>query len=189
MVGKSGYYKVMSLVKQILIAIAATITLLAFGWGSYAASKQVFPDPKSTTGTATVTPSVTSTVPTVNDYKSLLPKNSVVKKTGENYEISFETAQKTGATIYVTSSKTEKIANAMKDYQNGVPNIGKWFVVTSDSDPSNTHSVVISSTALAKTGETYYYVLISYKASWLPYGGIMDFTSGPTEPYLLRATE
>jgi hypothetical protein len=188
MMSKFGYYKVMSLVKQIIIAILATVSLVAFGWGSYAASQQLFPDPTATTSSGTPTPTVSSSVPTVSDYKQLEPKNITIKKTDTGYTVSFETAQKTGATLYVTTLKTDKVAAAMKDFSNGVPTVGSWHVATSDSESSNTHSVDISESALAKTGETYYYVLISYKASWLPYGGVIDYQTGPTEPYTLTET-
>jgi hypothetical protein len=177
----------MSLVKQILIALVATLALVVLGYGSYAASKQLFPDPTTATTTnGSVTPTVTSSVPTVSDYRVLEPKNHSVKKEGDFTLISFETAKPVGVTVYITPSKTDRVVQAMKDYQNGVPNVGKWIVATPDTDPIASHLTKVPNSSLSKTGETYYYILVSYKASWLPYGGVMDYVNGPTEPYIIK---
>lgn len=177
----------MSLAKQIGIGVLATISLVLFGLGSYAASKQIFPDPKATTNTtATPTSSVGGVAPSVSDVKRVEPKSITFKKNGDDTVITFETAEKVGATVYVTSSKSERILQTMKDRRNGVPNIGNWFEATANNQPAATHSVRIPKEAMAKTGNTFFYILISYKAYWIPYGGTMDYTNGPSEPYIIQ---
>ena len=175
----------MSLVKQIAIGVAATVMLLLFGIGSYYASKQIFPDPKTTT-TKTTTTTTNSSVPTVADMKRLNPQSVSAKIEGENVIVSFETADKVGSLVYITPSKTEKIAQAMKDFNNGVAVAGKWFVVTSDSDSKATHLLTVPKTVLAKSGTTYFYIVVSYKKYWLPYGLTTDFTTGASDPYLIN---
>lgn len=176
----------MSLTKQILIGIAATVTLVLFGIGSYYASKQLFPDPTSNNGGVTPTPTGTSNVPTISDMRKLEPKNLNAKVEGDNVTISFETAEKVGALIYVTPSKTEKIAQAMKDYNNGVAVAGKWFTVSADADASATHVLSFPKTVLNSSGDSYYYVIISYKKYWLPYGSVTDYQNGVSEPYTIK---
>jgi len=176
----------MSMTKQIAIGLLATVMLVLFGVGSYYASRQLFPDP-TTTGTATPTPNTSaSSVPTISDMKKLEPKNIVTKADGENVIVTFETAEKVATLIYVTSSKTEKIAQAMKDYTNGIPLAGRWFTVSAESEAKTAHSVSFPKSIMATTGDTYYYIIISYKKYWLPYGLVTDYQNGVAEPYTIK---
>ena len=181
------YYNVMSMTKQIIIGVIATMSLLLFGVGSYYASKQLFPDPTSgASGSVTPTPSVTSNVPTVSDMKRLEPRNLQAKVEGDNVVVTFETAEKVGTLLYVTPSKTEKIAQAMKDYNNGVAIAGKWFNVTSEAEGAVNHTSTFPKTVLNASGDSYYYVVVSYKKYWLPYGSVTDYQNGVAEPYIIK---
>lgn len=176
----------MSLTKQIAIGALATAALGLFGVGSYYASRQLFPDP-STTGTVTPTTSAsTSSVPTVKDMERLEPKNLATKADGDNVVLTFETSEKVATLVYVTPSKSEKIAQAMKDYTNGVPLAGRWFSVSPESETKTVHTVSFPKTLLANTGDTYYYVIVSYKKYWLPYGSVTDYQAGVAEPYTIK---
>lgn len=177
----------MSLGKQIIIGVVATVSLIFFGIGSYYASKQLFPDPKNN-GTTTITPTsgATSTLPTVNDMKKLEPKNIQVNTDTENVVITYDTAEKVGSLVYVTPNKTEKVAQAMKDYNNGVSIAGKWFSVTVDSEAGTAHKLTLPKTVVPTSGQTYYYIVVSYKKYWLPYGAVTDYQSGVAEPYSIK---
>lgn len=177
----------MSLTKQILIGVLATVMLVVFGIGSYYASTSLFPDPTSnSTGNVTPTPSTTSTIPTIGDMKRLIPQNITTKAEGENVILSFTTADEVGTMVYVSPNKTDKIAQAMKDYNNGVAIAGRWFTVTTDEAKKVTHEVAIPKEILNTSTDTYYYIVVSYKKYWLPYGLTTDFQNGVAEPYTIK---
>jgi len=177
----------MSMTKQIAIGILATVSLGLFGIGSYYASRQLFPDPQNNTAvTPTPSSSFTSTAPTVGDMKKLEPRELGTKADGDNLVISYNTAEAVGTLLYVTPTKTEKIEQAMKDYNNGVPIAGRWFTVTPDSKANTAHSLAIPKSIVATTGDTYYYIVISYKNYWLPYGLTTDYQNGVAEPYTVK---
>lgn len=175
----------MSLTKQIILAIVATITLALFGVGSYYASRQIFPDPTTASG-ATPTATVDPKVITVEQVKQIEPKTIVTRTEGDFVIVQFETAAKVGATLYVTTNKKDNVPQSMTDFKNGVSVTGKWVVATANATPSMSHVAKIPKSALAKSGQTYYYILLSYKSSWLRYGATMDYSTGPTEPYVLK---
>lgn len=175
----------MSLAKQIGIAIIATIILAVFGIGSYVASTQLFPDPKSTGSTSGVTPTPNPKVVTVQQMKDLTPKNVATHVEGDNTVLGFETSGKVPSLIYMTTSKTDSVVQAMKDYSSGVPVNGRFLIGSSESEPSNTHSVKIPTSLLAESGPTYYYILLKFNEHWLPYGSIMDSQGNPTDSYVI----
>ncbi|MCC7303957.1 hypothetical protein IT418_00875 [bacterium] len=177
----------MSLTKQILLGVLATVMLVVFGIGSYYASTTLFPEPSSTsTSTVTPTPSTNSAIPTIGDMKRLTPQNISVKAAGENAVLTFTTADSVGAMVYVTPTKTDKIVQAMKDYNNGVAIEGRWFTATSEDAKNVTHELEIPKEILSTTTSTYYYIIVSYKSYWLPYGLTTDFQNGVTEPYTIK---
>ncbi len=177
----------MSLTKQILLGVLATITLIIFGVGSYYASTTLFPDPTNATKNGvTPTPTTTSSVPTISDMKRLNPQSMDVKKDGEKVTIGFTTAEEVGSMVYVTPNKSEKIAQVMKDYGNGVAISGRWYIVTADSKKGTTHELVVDKNTLSATAENYYFVVISYKKYWLPYGTTTDYINGLAEPYSFK---
>lgn len=177
----------MSLTKQILIGVLATVMLAMFGIGSYYASTTLFPDPSSNpTGSVTPTPSTTSTIPTIGDMKRLTPQNITTKTETDGVVLTFTTADPVSTMVYVTPSKTDKIAQAMKDYNNGVAIEGRWFNVTPEDAKKVTHELTIPKDILSATADSYYYIVISYKSYWLPYGLTTDFQNGVAEPYTIK---
>lgn len=183
---KSSYYIAMSLTKQIIVAVIATVSLALFGVGSYYASKEIFPDP-TTDSTSNPTTTTDPKVISVTEVEKLEPKNRVIRVEGDNTVVQFDTSEKVGVTFYVTPKKTDVITKVITDYQNGIAIPGKFLVVTANDATSTSHVAKIPKSMLATTGQTYYYVLLSYKANWLPYGDGMDYVAGPTEPYVLKA--
>jgi len=153
---------------------------------SYFASKQLFPDPKSDEAQEQKAKIADSDAPTVQDMKDLEPQNIQVQFEKDEFVLSFETSKQVGSTIYVTPNQDERVDQAMKDYRNGVTIDGRWFTVASDSSPETTHIATIPNSLLSKEGQVYYYVLISYKGFWLPYGDSMDYNNGPRSPYLIK---
>lgn len=177
----------MSLAKQIGYAVLATLVLVAFGFGSYFASKTLFPNPTASTGSTSNNSSTgEKNFPTVEDSKRLAPANINTLIQGETVLMSFETAGDVSATLYVTSDKSEKIEQSMKDYTNGVLVKGRFFVVDADNAPVKTHVVKFPKTVLSTTNDAYYFILLKYKGSWLPYGETMDYPKGPSEPYYMK---
>lgn len=173
----------MSLVKQIGIAILATVMLVVFGIGSYAISKQVVPDPKEIVTTATPDP---SGVITVKKAKELAPKNITIREDSENIYIEFETVEKVGSVVYITKDRTEKIDTVLQNRQAGITIRGIFFQATSENQPKLTHSVKVPKSSATLTGDTYYYIILMYNTWRVFYGGAMDYTKGPTEPYVLK---
>ncbi len=176
----------MSMTKQIAIGLLATVSLGLFGIGSYYASQRLFPDPKNNVAITPTPGSSSTTAPTVGDMKNLEPRELTTKTDGDTIVVSYSTTEKVGTLLYVTPSKTDKIEQAMKDYNNGIPIAGRWFTVTPDSKASSTHTVAIPKNQLATTGDTYYYIVISYKKYWLPYGATTDYNNGVAEPYTFK---
>ncbi len=176
----------MSLTKQIIIAIVATISLALFGIGSYFASRQLFPDPSGETANA---PTVTTDpkVITVTEVKKIEPQNMVIRVEGDFTAVQFDTAEKVGVTMYVTPKKNEVMSKVITDFQNGITVAGKFIVVTPNESTSTSHVAKVPKSMVSTSGQTYFYLLVSYKSNWLQYGAITDYVSGPTEPYLLKA--
>lgn len=182
-----SYYNRMSLTKQIAIAILATILLVIFGVGSYFASKQLFPDPKTQGSNGSVTPTPNPGIVTVQQMKDLTPKNIATHVEGENTVIQFETSEKVPSFIYISTAKIDNIGQVLKDYSNGVSVPGRFIWGSTESAPSNTHIVKFPTSILATSGPTYYFVILKFNDHWLPYGTIMDSQGNPTESYVIQA--
>lgn len=173
----------MSLAKQIGIAILATISLLVFGIGSFYASKVVFPD--AATPTATPTPT-NSTKLTVSQAQDIAPRNISVKQDATSLTVQFSTNQETGAYLYVTPDRTENFMTVITQFGQGVPVKGVWYTATKEASPALSHEATIPTSALAKTGDTYYFILLTYNGFRVPYGLINNYQNGPTSPYILK---
>jgi|GEM_PF-2508612 len=178
------------LLRQAGIALLATIILIVVGVGSYAISQQVIPDNNSGTNNGTSNNSTSGTIITVKLVQKLEPKNTIIKKSGSKIKFQFDTQEKTGSVIYVTSAKSELIQQVVKDWSNGVKVAGTFYPVTSESSPSNAHSVEIDNTEdKIKENEYYYYTIILYNQVRIPYGRLNDSLRGPSEPYVISFTE
>lgn len=180
----------MSMVKQIAIAVVATIILAVVGVGSYMISKQVIPDPTNTStnnqnnNNGNTGAGGTITVKTV---ETLTPKNLVMKKEGNDVVIQFDTEDKTGAVIYLSPDKSELIQQVVKDWGNGVNVKGTFYNITSEEQASTAHSIKISNQAgTIKTDEYFFYIILLYQKSRIPYGGTQDAKNGPSQPYTLK---
>ncbi|WKZ29700.1 MAG: hypothetical protein QY314_02705 [Candidatus Dojkabacteria bacterium] len=186
-----AYYKVMSMVRQIAIAVIATIILIIVGVGSYMISRQVIPDPTTdgTNGQDGNNGSTTGII-TVQVIQRLSPKNMINRKDGEDVVIQFDTEERTGAVVYLTPEKSELIQNVVRDWNNAVPVKGQFYPVTSEDSASTAHSLKISNNeGTIKSGEWYYYVILLYQGQRIPYGGVSDPLTGPSAPYVVTLTD
>lgn len=179
------------MVRQIAIAVIATIILIIVGVGSYAISLQVIPDPTTNgTGNQNGNNGNTSGIITVEVIKKLIPKNVLMKKDGTDVVIQFDTEEKTGAVLYLTPDKSELIQNVVRDWNNAVPVKGQFHNITTEESSSTAHSLKIpNKDGKIKTNEWYYYVIILYQGQRIPYGGVSDPLTGPSSPYVLTLTE
>lgn len=177
----------MSMVRQIILAILATAILVGVGVGSYAISTQVIPDPTSTSSGNSNNGSSTTTGVTVQNVRDLTPKNLIMKREGNQVSIQFDTADKTGSVVYLTPERTERISQVVTDWNNGVPVKGTFYNLTPESGASTVHSIKIEDAAKTiKSEEWFFYVILMYKQSRIPYGSVMDNQKGPQEPYILK---
>lgn len=182
------YYMVMSLTKQIILGVLATVSLVLFGVGSYYASTTLFPDPQDIpSGNVTPTPSGEANSPTIGDMRKLEPQSvATTKDEAGNIVLTFTTAEEVGVALYLTPVRADRVSQAMKDRVNGVPVAGSWFTVTSEESKATTHSFTIPKESVGEATEVYYYLILSYKRHWLPYGQTTDYSTGVAEPYTIK---
>lgn len=179
----------MSMAKQIAIAVVATIILAIVGVGSYMISRQVIPDPTTTANNTNNNGNTTGAggTITVKTVETLTPKNLLMKKEGTDVVIQFDTEEKTGAVIYLTPDKSELIQQVVKDWGNGVNVKGTFFNITTEEQASTAHSIKVPDQAgTIKSDEYFYYIILLYQKSRIPYGGVQDPKNGPTQPYTLK---
>jgi len=171
------------LLKQLGIAIVATVILIVVGVGSYAVSQQVIPDTNSGTVSPTGTDTPTLSVKVVSQ---MTPSNVVVAQAVDGIQFRFDTLEKAGAVLYLTPNKSELIQQVVKDWSNGVKVDGSFYTVTPEDSPSNGHAVTISNPdGKIKENEYYYYIILLYNSARIPYGKSNDNLRGPIEPYIV----
>lgn len=176
----------MSLVKQITIAILATALLVVVGIGSYMLSAQVIPD---STSQVTPTTTVAAGQLTVKKLQTLSPKNIIAKDLGKEIQFQFDTEEKVGSVLYLTPDKTEKIDQVIKNYGIGTAIKGKFYSMTPEDSPSTAHLIKIQNADGAIKSEKYFfYIILMYQKSRIPYGSVQDYVTAPTQPYVLQLT-